>query len=222
MRDQRGSASMLVVAALGFTAILALLTADLARVAFARTRAQTAADAAALAAAQELLVPSLVSPRAVAEEYAGRHGADVTRCECDAASDEAVVVVELPVSLPFLGRESRVRAIARAVVEPAGVAGLDPMFASRLGCLFQKVPGLWIVSGFRTREEQAALYEEKPDLAAPPGHSMHELGLAADLGYPSEAAGSKTHAVADSCGLEFPVSYEPWHVEPLRSYVYST
>ena len=205
---------MLVVAALGFTAILASLTADLARVASARTRAQTAADAAALAAAQELIAPSLASPREVADEYAERHGAIVTRCECDPASDETVVVVELPVSLPFLGRESRVRAIARAVVEPAGIAGLDQMFASRLDCLFQRVPGLWIVSGYRTREEQAALHEEKPDLAAPPGHSMHELGLAADLGYPSDAARRQAHASAALCGLEFPVSYEPWHVEP--------
>ena len=215
MRCQRGSASMLVIAALGFTAILAMLTADLSRVASARTRAQTAADAAALAAAQELIAPSRESPRQLANEYAERHGAVVTRCECDAASDEALVVVELPVSLPFLGRQSTVQATARAVVEPAGVAGLNAMFASRLGCLFQKVSGLWIVSGFRTREEQAALYEQKPELAAPPGHSMHELGLAADLGYPSDATRSEAHAEAASCGLEFPVSYEPWHIEPV-------
>ena len=207
---------MLVVAALGFTAILAALTADLARAASARTRAQTAADAAALAAAQELVAPSLASPREVADEYAERHGAVVIRCECDPASDETLVVVELSVSLPFLGGESRIRATARAVVEPPGVAGLDPMFASRLACLFQKAPGLWIVSGFRTRAEQAALHEQKPDLAAPPGHSMHEIGLAADLGYPSDAVRSQAHASAGSCGLEFPVPYEPWHVEPRR------
>ena len=214
MRSERGSASLLIAAAVGVTAILAVLTADLARVASARTRAQTAADAAALAAAQELVAPSLASPREVAEDYAGRHGARVTECRCDRASDEAVVVVELPVSLPFLGGERRVEAIARAVVEPPAAAGLAPVLAARLGCLFAKVPGLWVVSGFRTREEQAALYEEKPELAAPPGHSMHELGLAADLGYPSDAARTQAHASAASCGLEFPVSYEPWHVEP--------
>ncbi len=208
---------MLVVAAIGFTAILSALTADLARVSSARVQAQTAADAAALAAAQELLAPSLVSPRDVAEDYASRHGAVVTECDCDRASDEAVVVVELPVSMPFLGREAHVQATARAVIEPAGVAGLDPLFATRLGCLFQKVPGLWIVSGFRTREEQAALYEEKPELAAPPGHSMHELGLAADLGYPSDEARIEAHSEAASCGLDFPVSYEPWHIEPAQN-----
>lgn len=206
---------MLIAAAVGVMAILAVLTADLARVASARTHAQTAADSAALAAAQELITPSGTSPREVAEDYAGRHGARVTECRCDPASDEAVVVVQLPVSLPFLGGERRVQATARAVVEPAGTAGLDPMLASRLGCLFSKVPGLWIVSGFRTREEQAALYEEKPELAAPPGHSMHELGLAADLGFPSEQARERAHQFAAACGLEFPVSFEPWHAEPV-------
>ena len=214
MRSERGSASLLIAAAIGVMAILAALTADLARVASARTRAQTAADSAALAAAQELLTPSLASPREVAEEYAARHGGRLTECECERASDETVVVVEMVVSLPFLGGERHVQATARAVVEPAGVAGLDPMFAARLGCLFQKVPGVWIVSGFRTREEQAALYEEKPELAAPPGHSMHELGLAADLGFPSEGSRRRAHAVAASCDLKFPVPYEPWHIEP--------
>ena len=130
-------------------------------------------------------------------------------------SDETVVVVAVPVSLPFLGGARDVPATARAVIEPPGVAGLDPMFAARLGCLFQKVPGLRIVSGFRTREEQAILYEEKPELAAPPGHSMHELGLAADLGFPSDRAREQAHANAPSCGLGFPVPHESWHVEPV-------
>ena len=219
MRSERGSASFLVAAAIGVMAILAALTADLARVASARTRAQTAADAAALAAAQELIAPSATSPRDVAEEYADRHGAEVRDCQCEPASDEAVVVVQIPVSLPFLGGQRLVHATARAVVEPPGAAGLDPMFASRLACLFAKVPGLWIVSGYRTREEQAALYEEKPDLAAPPGHSMHELGLAADLGFPSEESRRDAHAAAPSCGLVFPVSYEPWHVEPANRWL---
>lgn len=214
MKSERGSASLVVAASIGLAGILGALSADLARVAAASTRAQTAADAAALAAAQELVAPSSLSPAEAAEEYAARHGARVTACRCRAGSDEAVVTVELSVSLPFLGGERNVVAEARAVVEPLGMAGLDPTFAARVSCLFAKVPGLWIVSGFRTQEEQAALHEEKPELAAPPGHSMHELGLAADLGFPSDAARENAHASAASCSLEFPVSYEPWHVEP--------
>jgi hypothetical protein len=203
-----------VASALGLAAILSTLSADLARVATGRVRAQTAADAAALAAAQELVVPSARSPREVADEYAGHHGATVAECRCEPGSEETLVKVELAISLPFLGGARTVGAEARAVVEPSGLAGLDADFAARLGCLFAKVPGLSIVSGFRTRAEQAALYAEKPDLAAPPGHSMHELGLAADLGYPSDQAREIAHSSAFSCGLEFPMSYEPWHVEP--------
>lgn len=205
----------MVASALGLAAILSALSADVSRMATARVRAQTAADSAALAAAQELVVPSSVSPAEVADEFAGYHGATVTECRCDPGSEEALVRVELGVSLPFLGGERRVTAEARAVVEPSEMGGLDPAFAARLGCLFGKVPGLSIISGFRTHTEQAALYEEKPGLAAPPGQSMHELGLAADLGYASDQARGLAHTSAPACGLEFPVPYEPWHVEPI-------
>lgn len=215
MVRERGSASILMASALGVAAILSLLSADLSRLSIARTRAQTAADAAALATAQELIVPSSLSPTRVAEEYARRYGSELIECRCEPGSDEAVVAVQLDVSLPFFGEVTRVSAKARAVVEPVAAAGLEPGLAARLACLFAKVPGVTVVSGFRTQAEQAALYEQKPGLAAPPGHSMHELGLAADLGYPSPTARDRAHASAASCGLEFPLTYEPWHVEPL-------
>jgi hypothetical protein len=215
VKGQRGSASLVVASALGLAAILSVLSADLARVAKARVRAQTAADAAALAAAQELLVPTAMSPAEAAADYASQHGASVAECRCERGSEEARVRVELVISLPFLEGDRTISAEARAVVEPSEMAGLDAAFVARLGCLFAKVPGLSIVSGFRTHAEQAALFEEKPGLAAPPGHSLHEVGLAADLGYPSEKAREMAHRSASSCGLEFPMSYEPWHVEPL-------
>lgn len=205
----------MVASAVGLAAILSALSADLARVVSARTHAQAAADAAALAAAQELLVPSALSPSEVAEDYAARHGATVIECRCERSSDDVLVGVELPVTLPFVGRVSTVGARARAVVESAEMLGLDPGFAAGLRCLFSKVAGLTIVSGFRTHAEQAQLYAEKPQLAAPPGHSKHEVGLAADLGYPSETAREHAHAEAPSCGLGFPVSHEPWHIEPI-------
>jgi hypothetical protein len=183
----------------------------------ARARAQTAADAAALAAAQELIAPSGRTPEEVASEYASRHGATVIDCECQPGADEAVVTVRLDADLPYLDQTRTLQAAARAVVAiPDGAEGLQPYFIARLSCLFSRVPGLWIVSGFRTHAEQADLYEEKPDLAAPPGHSNHELGLAADLGYPSETAEGAAHREAAGCRLEFPMSYEPWHVEPVE------
>ncbi|MGH2711906.1 MAG: Rv3654c family TadE-like protein [Actinomycetota bacterium] len=217
MKTERGSATLIVSAALGLGAILAALSVDLSLVIGARVRAQTAADSAALAAAQELIVPSALSPGKVAQEYASRHGAEVTDCDCRTGQDEVLVSVSVAVNLPFFGEDKRVIAQARAVVEPQETAGLASFFATRLQCLFAKVPGLTIVSGFRTHAEQAALYDQKPELAAPPGHSMHELGLAADLGYPSDAARDRAHVAAPSCGLVFPVSHEPWHIEPAAS-----
>jgi D-alanyl-D-alanine carboxypeptidase/Putative Flp pilus-assembly TadE/G-like len=212
---ERASASLVVLAALGLACILALFGADLARVATGRARVQSVADAAALAAAQELVAPSGRTPAELAEDYARRGGAWLVACRCSAEADDAVVRVAMHVTLPFLGQTRTVEASARAVVAaPPGTEGLLPFFAARLSCLFSRVPGLWIVSGFRTHAEQAALFQQKPELAAPPGHSNHELGLAADLGYPDSSTQRGAHAVASDCALEFPVPYEPWHVEP--------
>jgi len=217
VRTERASSSLVVMVALGFAAILSAFSVDVALVSSARARAQTAADAAALAAAQELVVPSGESPESVATEYAERGGAQLVECRCPSVGDEAVVTVEIDIALPLVGGTRTVHASARAVVAaPAGSTGLQPWFAARLACLFDAVRGLSIVSGFRTHVQQAALYQQKPDLAAPPGHSNHEIGLAADLGYANQNAEHLAHARAGGCGLEFPMSYEPWHIEPVE------
>jgi secretion/DNA translocation related TadE-like protein len=213
--SERGSASLVMTTALALAALAAAFSADLSRVAVAKTAAQTAADAAALAAAQELVRPTGRPLPDVAAEYAERHGARLVSCACAPEGTEAIVTVTKEVTLPLLGQTRAVRASARAIVAaPPGSDGLQPFFAVRLTCLFDRVDGLWIVSGHRTRAEQAVLYEEKPGLAAPPGQSNHELGLAADIGYPDAASEDAAHAEATGCGLEFPVPYEPWHVEP--------
>lgn len=216
--NERGSASIVVVGAVALTSIVAAFSADLSRVLAARVRAQTAADAAALGAAQELLIPSGRTPEEVAMELADHNGAALVGCRCDPGTTEAVATVEIHVELPLLAQSRTVRASARAVIAgPPGSEGLQPFFVARLTCLFEAVDGLWIVSGFRSRAEQAVLYREKPELAAPPGSSNHELGLAADLGYSTDTAERAAHAQGAACGLEFPVPYEPWHVEPVGS-----
>lgn len=118
-KGDRGSASLVVVGALGVAVILAGLAVDVARVARARTAAQTGADAAALAAAQELVVPTGRAPPEVAAEYAERNGTALVACRCDPSGGEAVVTVEVVVTLPALRTTRRVRASARAVVEGA-------------------------------------------------------------------------------------------------------
>ena len=74
-RGERGSVTVLTVTVLSFAAILALVFVDLLRALESSVRAQTAADAAALAAAQEIVRPSGAQPSALAADYARRNGA---------------------------------------------------------------------------------------------------------------------------------------------------
>lgn len=120
-RRQRGSVSVVTVAVLLVTVVLALGCVDVLRVLSAKDRAQTAADAAALAAAQELIMPSERSPAQVAAAYAADNGATLVACRCDAGAMDAVVTVEGTVSLPFLGEQRTVRATARAVIGQTGM-----------------------------------------------------------------------------------------------------
>lgn len=66
-------------------------------------------------------------------------------------------------------------------------------------------------SGFRTRSEQEASYQDYlngGNLAAVPGTSNHEFGLAADL-----ELSDKQRSLLSKFGLGLPVPGEDWHVE---------
>jgi hypothetical protein len=98
--------------------VLALGGADLARVLVVAADAQTAADGAALAAVQELAIPSELEPAEVAREYAERNGALLVECDCERETFEAVVRVRVPVgALLFFADDRVVEATARAVVD---------------------------------------------------------------------------------------------------------
>lgn len=93
---------------------------DVARVLVAASRAQTAADAAALAAAQALAFPTEVPAADAASEYAARNGAMLRSCTCGSGSFDARIVVEVPVGPLLLFRDDAVvSAEARAVAELA-------------------------------------------------------------------------------------------------------
>jgi secretion/DNA translocation related TadE-like protein len=96
--------------------ILCLVTVDLGRAVQARARAQTGADAAALAAAQEIAAPKDIDPTIVASEYAGRNGATLQWCRCSRGSPEAVVDVTVEVGFVLLGPDRTVEAQARATI----------------------------------------------------------------------------------------------------------
>ncbi len=115
--SERGSVSILVAAVLALAAALALVSVDLLGALHTKARAQTAADAAALAAAQQMVLPSAVDPSRAAREFARRNGATLVACDCPAGGSEAVVEVTLPVPMIFLAGMHTVRGRARAVVE---------------------------------------------------------------------------------------------------------
>lgn len=115
--------------------------------------------------------------------------------------------------------------------------GLDPAFEQQLNALLEagRAAGhadLEIISGYRTPERQAQLWEEaltrygSPEAArqwvAPPGRSYHNQGMAADIGYGGAGLGQAPpevvdwlHANAADYGLTFPLSNENWHIEPV-------
>jgi secretion/DNA translocation related TadE-like protein len=104
---EAGSASIVVAAIAAVLVVLALGAADVARVLVAAAEAQTAADAAALAVAQELALPGELEPADVAREYAARNGATVVACECERETFEAVVTVRAPVGPLLLFADDR-------------------------------------------------------------------------------------------------------------------
>jgi hypothetical protein len=79
---------------------------------------------------------------------------------------------------------------------------------------------LAIASGFRTWEEQAALYDcyltgdcNGGNLAAPPGHSNHQSGLALDLNTHVRSVRKWLEQHAREYGFVRTVRSEPWHWE---------
>ena len=119
--------------------------------------------------------------------------------------------------------------------------GLHNTFAQRLQQLMNERPSITIGNGFRTYSQQRTLFTGRysktsedtgvywngsywkknrsndPD-AAPPGLSMHELGLAADLSLPTKADEEWLQRNASRFGLKTfgDVINEPWHVQPLE------
>ncbi|MGE5460836.1 MAG: Rv3654c family TadE-like protein [Solirubrobacterales bacterium] len=115
---QVGSVSIVVVGILMVVMVLGLGAADLARVLIAASRVQTAADAAALAAAQSLAVPGDTDPAVAAGDLVALNGGILRSCACEAGTFEARVEVETSVGRLFLSADDLVvSARARAVVD---------------------------------------------------------------------------------------------------------
>jgi len=116
-------------------------------------------------------------------------------------------------------------------------SSLNKTFGDRLRQMMSERPSITIGTGFRSSADQRTMFlsrysktSEKtgvywdgsywkkhagvPD-AAPPGMSMHELGLAVDLRYPTKADEEWFMRNASRFGLKTISSIdEPWHVQP--------
>lgn len=110
-------------------------------------------------------------------------------------------------------------AIAAAQANAGRATGLHPKFVEFFNNWNASLNNKFrIGSGWRSYEAQAALYNDYINgvpgqaPAAPPGRSNHEKGLAIDLS-PSRTTGAERAAGA-AFDLRWPMSYEPWHVEP--------
>ena len=207
--------SLLLVLAFGW------FTVDIGALESQRTRAQTAADAAALAAVAESGPSGGGDPSAVARRFATLNGARLVECLCDRGATAMQVRVEV----------DGVIADARAVLDPNALVpvglgfdagGLDPRLENAVGRLLEAGRGaIRFVSGYRSTARQAELWSEAlerygtaeaaDDWVAPPGSSLHERGLAVDLaGDLALAAG-----IVRRLGLPLwrPLPNEPWHFE---------
>jgi hypothetical protein len=118
--------------------------------------------------------------------------------------------------------------VGGAASRPDSISGMQPALVQRLQMMLTTAPpeiqaALRIQSGYRSPETQAALYQAalgkygSPEVArrwvAPPGHSEHNMGNAADLAFGSPAALKWAHDNAGQFGLAFPLSNENWHIE---------
>jgi secretion/DNA translocation related TadE-like protein len=113
---QVGSAGVLLCGVVAVTAVLALGLGRVTTVVISASRAQTAADAAALAAAGELAAGrSGGEAERIASMTATANGARLLHCDCGGPAVIVAVTVTLPTSGPGSGL---VRAAARAELHP--------------------------------------------------------------------------------------------------------
>jgi D-alanyl-D-alanine carboxypeptidase len=218
--------SLLLVSAVTALAVgLTSFAGHLAEAASLKARAQLAADAAALAAVAESAPYGRDLHELVARRYAEANGARLVECVCG----DGVTAVQVTVAI------DDVQARARAVINPelflpaqatAGATALHPALEAAVNELIAASGGrVYVESGVRSTGRQAELWaqalerygspEAADDWVAPPGHSMHERGLAVDLG------GDIALAVrlVKELGLPLwrPMSWEPWHFELVGS-----
>lgn len=198
---ERGQALPIVLLLVALTGAALLVVGRVGARAAAAARARSAADAAALAGA--------AAGPDVAREVARLNGSTATVVSGD--------VGDLTVTVRVGDEEAQARAVGPGAAV-AGTGGLVPELQaaiSRAAALLGRP--LPIVSGLRTRAEQATLWARRatnPYPVAPPGTSAHERGRAIDV---SRSFVPVLVGVAAAAGLCRPLpTSDPVHFEPCR------
>lgn len=122
------------------------------------------------------------------------------------------------------------------IPKQSGEYGLNPIFWERLSALISDAQKqgytITVTSGWRSYSSQLSLWNnstrpcnERGNWVACPGGSRHGFGIAADLsfngtscsgGWDCNSAATWVHANAANYGLNFRMSWEPWHIEPAQ------
>lgn len=218
---------MTVIAGSIGTAVVLLLAAfivDLGIVSTHRARAQLAADAAALAAVAESGPYGDGLPEDQARRFAEVNGARLLDCACEPGATSMQVEVAVG------GVVARARAVLEVdlltPLEGSSHGGLHPRLGAAVERLIAASEGaVTLVSGYRAPAEQRRLWAEAlarygspeaaDDWVAPPGGSMHEKGLAVDLGGDLDLAARLVERM--DLPVHRPLSNEPWHFELVGS-----
>ncbi len=208
---------------IALTLMFSTFVADLAQASTLRARAQLAADAAALAAVAEAGPYGEGNHQAAAARFAAANGARLLECLCEPGTTAVQVRVAV----------EDVVADARATFDPEMLmpamtytgSGLHPLLQTSVDRLLTAAKGAVIlVSGRRSTERQSELWadalarygdpEVADDWVARPGTSMHERGLAVDLGGDLALAAR----LVEHLGLPLhrPMAHEPHHFELLQ------
>jgi secretion/DNA translocation related TadE-like protein len=121
-RTERGAVSILMLAVLVIGLVLAMGAARLGGALIGRARAESAADAAALAAADRLAVgDGSAAARTAAGATASSNDARLLSCDCSGTTAEVVVEVDVPAWGALFGPA---RGRAKAEVRPECVVDL--------------------------------------------------------------------------------------------------
>jgi hypothetical protein len=190
-------------------------TASMEKFVTIQTGAQKAASAASAAADDNGDTQRMASRSQVNIPAAGSSGAQAVGAMGAPIGSGGKLPGDSPVGSGGMIKDSNVFTKNANV----NVDGVNPQLQSKLVAMGQEYKEktgktININSGYRSIADQEKLYKTmKPGMAAKPGSSLHNYGLAVDI--PSNTANELDKlGLLQKYGMERPISNEPWHIQP--------